>query len=409
MHHRKIPFNWRGNKKIKGIIAVVMCFMVLISAYLGVFFYIIYDYTNIASNISEPDPATFIPENSSRLYSMAMWYENNIAKNHMPQNMIVDAIFNNVSENGEVVTYRSSTDSSEWTGQYLVAEAARYIVHRDAGDLDLAEYALLNLTRALRGIERNLYVSPNGGMARYTWPVNEYWYPELKNKNHYYGEFEGEQCIFEDDTSRDMHNGVIMGLGFAYYVVENVTIRAYIQRLVERMIDYFLERGWLYIDPNDLPNGTDFNDGFWIIGTNGIWTLALLKVATLVNPEKYGALYNKCAYQKDYLTRGVFPPGSKMNTVQSYFALLLDWELLFVLVVLEKDPTLQIHYLEYIGQLYEYTKWDRNALFHTYWLILNQVSNRTVENAGTIKADLVDCLMRLNYGARQRLPVGTLT
>jgi hypothetical protein len=376
----------------------------ILSAYMGVFIYAIVDYNRIATQYGQPDPNTFIAQNSSRLYSMAMWYEENIAKNHMPQNMVVNTFFNSTGENSIPIMWAVSYDSAEWTGHYIVAEAARYIVHLEAGDLDLANYALLNLTRALYGIERILYVAPNGGMARYAWPLAEYWYGDkLKSSNHYYGTFNGEPYIYEDDTSRDMHNGVIMGLGFAYFAVEDIALRAYIQRLVEHVVDYFIDRGWLYIDPNDVPNGTDMNNGIWIVGTNGIWTLAYLKVAALVNPSKYGSLYQEYAYRRDYLTRGVFPPGSQLSTVQSYYGLLLDWELLFILVVLETDPELQAHYLNYIGLLYEYTKWDRNALFNTMWLIMNLFAKREVANSELILGDVVDCLMRY-YGARQRLP-----
>ena len=66
--------------------------------------------------------------------------------------------------------------------------------------------ALYLTYKGIKRIERNWpYRRMEDG--RYTWPVNEYWYPELKNKNHYYGEFEGEQCIFDDDTWRDITTG----------------------------------------------------------------------------------------------------------------------------------------------------------------------------------------------------------
>ena len=182
MRHRKLPFVWHQKKPLKAGAIIMIVGFGMLSAYMGVFIYAIVDYNRIATQYGPPDPNTFIAQNSSRLYSMAMWYEENIAKHHMPQDMVVNTVFNSTAENSIPIMWAVSYDSAEWTGHYLVAEAARYIVHLEAGDLDLANYSLINLTRALYGIERILYVAPNGGMARYAWPLADYWYGDTLDR-----------------------------------------------------------------------------------------------------------------------------------------------------------------------------------------------------------------------------------
>ena len=95
---------------------------------------------------------------------------------------------------------------------------------------------------------------------------------------------------------------------------------------MQDILDYFLARGWLYINPQGDPNGTDLDAGYWIFGTAGLWTLAYLKVGELVNESRFGPLYREYAINRDYIHRASFTPTARLNTVQSYYGLLLNWE-----------------------------------------------------------------------------------
>lgn len=388
----------------KVVIVVGLIFVILASTYIGIFAYAIQDYNSFTRDLEPPDSSNFLSQNSSRLYAMAMWYEKNIAEHHMPHNMIVDARFDTDQEGGSVIGYGTHGDSAEWTGNYLAAEASRYSVHMREGNLTLAQWTLKNITKALNGIEKILYVADYDGMARYAWPIDEYPYnPSVLPDNHYLGSWNGTQYILEDDTSRDMHNGVIMGLGYAYLVVEDSETRLYIKSLVERMLDVLITQGFLYLNPEGLPNGTDLDVGLGLIGTSGVWTLAYLKVGALVNPEKYGDLYEKYALNLDYVWRGNMPETSGLNTVQGYYGLLLDWEVMFILIMLEDDTVLRQIYLEYLGGIYDLIKYDRNALFNCMWLIVNGINKTNEPSDMDVVGDVTDCLMRY-YGAQQRLP-----
>jgi hypothetical protein len=392
----------KPSKATSLILLMFLAFAGFFGPYAGFFLYAMEDYNSIAYMALAPDPSSFVGVNSSRLYAMANWYEDNIAKYHVPHDMVVNTWFDSSTSVGNPTSYSVSYDSAEWTGHYLMGETFRYAVCMRDGNLSLANQALGNITRVLRGYDKILHVSPNGGMARYAWPLDEYDGP-VDDDNRYLGSWNGEFYIYEDDTSRDMHNGVIMGLGFTYLLVDDPATRATAARLVDDLLDYFLDRGWLYVNPEGDPNGTDLDDGFWLGGTSGLWTLAYLKVGALVNPAKYGPLYREYAIDRDYAHRATPAAIGRMNTVQSYFGLLLDWELMFTLVTLETDPDLKGIYLGQVSQMYELTKNDRTAIFNAMWLALTGIT-RTSQPAGLrVIQDIEDCLMRY-YTAPQRFP-----
>ncbi|MEX2756670.1 MAG: hypothetical protein Q6365_014815 [Candidatus Sigynarchaeota archaeon] len=383
------------------VLLLAMAFCGFFVPYASFFIYAMNDYNSISYLAPAPDPSSFIGANASRLYAMANWYEENIARYHVPHDMIVNTWFDSSTSVGNPEFYGVTYDSAEWTGHYLMGEAFRYAVCMSIGNITDAARALANITRALRGYDKILHVAPNGGMARYAWPIDEY--DGSIDDNRYLGSWNGEYYIYEDDTSRDMHNGVIMGLGFTYLLVDDATTRATAARLVEDLLDYLIDRGWLYVNPDGDPNGTDLDDGFWFGGTDSLWTLAYLKVGELVNPSKYGPLYHEYAIDRDYAHRSNFVTFATMNTVQSYYGLLLDWELMFTRATLEADPALKALYLDHVSQMYELTRNDRTAIFNAMWLALQGINRLNQPEGMVVVQDIEDCLMRY-YLAPQRLP-----
>ena len=405
---KKSRFDLTKRKKASLVLILVVSGFFI--PYAGFFLYSMENYNSYAYDLEPPNPQKFVKEDASLMAAMAMWVEENIVNHHLPNGQIVNTVFETSEDpsrgNDEPQRYTVTYDSCEWTGHYLMGEAYRHAVHLREGRSQLAADALENIKLVLEGIDLRLHVSGNGGMARFAWPVDEY--PgdpdNLQDDNHYRGSWKGQEYVFEDDTSRDMHNGIIMGLGIAYLLVDDSSIRDQIRTLVEFMLDYFLDNGWLYMKPTDDPNGTDLDAGFWLFGTSGIWTLAYLKVGALVNPGKYQAIYEHHASERDYVHRSAIPYMSRTNVVQAYYGLLLDWEVLYVLIMLEQDEGLKRVYLDYIGQIREYTKNDRNAQFNAMWLIMNGFSEKSASQQETfIRNDLVDCLMRY-HGAPQRIP-----
>ena len=397
-------------KKYKSTLIIALVCTGFLGPYVGVFVYSMEEYNSHVYNLQPPDNSTFVEANPDTLHAMAKWFEENIVNYHMPHDMIVNTHFKSFSKPtgcpSEILGYSVTYDSAEWTGHYLMAEAFRYAVHiRDGQDIS-AQETLDNIEKALRGVDKILHVSGNGGMARYAWPIDEY--PKdpdnIQDDNHYRVTWNGSEYILEDDTSRDMHNGIIMGLGFVYLLVDDSEIRNTVKRLVETMLDYFISTGWLYVKPTDDPNGTDLQPNFYLFGTSGIWTLAYLKVGVKVNPAKYGALWDAMAVDYNFLHRSSIPWLSRTNVVQAYYGLLLDFEVLFLVTMLEENPQYREIYLDYIGTVYNYIKYDRNAQFNQMWLAMNGITrkNANSEQMKIIK-DVEDCLMRYN-NATQRFP-----
>jgi hypothetical protein len=140
-----------------------------------------------------------------------------------------------------------------------------------------------------------------------------------------------------------------------------------------------------------------------VFGTSGIWTLAYLKVGALVDPTKYASKYLECAIDLDYIHRGQTPDSSKLNVISSYYGLLLEWETLFSLIMLETNPALRNIYISYAQRnIYDNTKNDRNAEFNMFWCAINNITRETPTNS-LIIGDIEDCLSRY-YNAPQRLP-----
>ena len=133
------------SRKEKGIGILIVVVIGFFSPYAGFFIYAMEEYNLSAYNLDPPDPGSFVTTNSSLLYSMAMWFENNIVQYHLPHDMIVNTIFNSSEEGGSPIAYTVTYDSAEWTGHYLMAEAYRYAVHIQEGNYTLANETLINI------------------------------------------------------------------------------------------------------------------------------------------------------------------------------------------------------------------------------------------------------------------------
>ena len=81
-------------RKEKGILILVAVISGTLGPYVGFFLYAMEEYNQYAYNLEPPDASTFMSLNSSLLYAMAMWFEDNIHKYHKPNDMIVNTRFN---------------------------------------------------------------------------------------------------------------------------------------------------------------------------------------------------------------------------------------------------------------------------------------------------------------------------
>ena len=158
----------------------------------------------------------------------------------MPFGTILDPMYASPASN-QIVGYTRCGDSALWTGAYLAAEAFRYKVTRSAD-------ALNNVKTALAGLKGLADVTGDNRLARcmvlaaspYAAGIES---EEAENTIH-----QNPPWIWVDNTSRDQVVGAFFGLGAAYDVVDDATVKSDIADLATRLIGFIAQHQW---SPND--------------------------------------------------------------------------------------------------------------------------------------------------------------
>jgi len=273
---------------------------------------------------------------------------------------VVGTVFTDATRQ-EVALYSEMGDSAEWTGAYLVSQAARYHVTGEP-------QAKANAVRMAGTLSGYLHVTGIPGyIARY-WSIQNEFYPgdewcdtEPDNWcNHIeQGEFAGDWWLGE--TSRDMFNGWFMGLIAAYDLVDDEQMREQIRLDVAEVLDALIEHGWTIVSENG---------GVSLVGRNYqlVWTLigyhitceerfrTLLK--ELIRNDNRGALEATC--------------NTTVSHYMDYFANCLHHELWYNLLRLGKAYFGPDDY-NYLVDLFEsnihtFTRLSHNPFFNTVFM-----------------------------------------
>lgn len=188
-----------------------------------------------------------------------------IQARHMPFGTILDPIYASATSN-QVVGYTRCGDSALWTGAYLAAEAFRYKVTQSAD-------ALHNLKSALAGLKALVDVTGDDRLARCMVPAASPYALGIQNEETLNTIHQNPPWIWVDNTSRDQVVGAFFGLGAAYDVVDDATVKSGIADLATRMIGFIAHHQW---SPNDaISNTFELRPEEWQM---------LLQVARHVNP-----------------------------------------------------------------------------------------------------------------------------
>jgi uncharacterized protein (TIGR03437 family) len=189
-----------------------------------------------------------------------------IQARHMPFGTILDPIYASPTSN-QIAGYTRCGDSALWTGAYLAAESFRYNVTQSAD-------ALNNVKTALAGLKALADVTGDNRLARcmvlaaspYAASIET---EEAANTIHPNG-----QWIWVDNTSRDQVVGAFFGLGAAFDLVDDATVKSDISDLATRLIGFIAPHQW---SPND-----DISNTFALRPEE---LQMLLQVARHVNPS----------------------------------------------------------------------------------------------------------------------------
>jgi hypothetical protein len=245
-----------------------------------------------------------------------------IQQRHMPNGTVIDPVFASAGSQ-DIVAYTRGGDSALWTGHYLAAEAFRYKV---TGSPD----ALANVWTALRGIRSLRVVTGSNLLARCLVPVNWQFASAITNEEAghgiYNGTVDGQSFKWVGQTSRDQYSGVFFGLGVAYDMVDDASVRAFISNEVTSLLGYLVDHAWSVIMPD-----FSISTVFW---GRADQQLSFLAVGRQVNPDKFDAAYT--SFRSQYALEVLVPIGiESLDDYGSYYKFNLDEINLYNLIRLE--------------------------------------------------------------------------
>jgi hypothetical protein len=252
----------------------------------------------------------------------------NIQARHMPYGTIIDPVW----RQGAIVSYSRGGDSAIWTGHYLAAEAFRYKV-------TAAPQALVNVQRALAGIQSLVDVTQTDLLARVIVPVDSPFATDITNEERHHGVRNGTlpsgAVYWIGNTSRDQYLGVFFGLSVAYEFVEDGAVRATVSALGTRMLDFLLDHNWNVVMPDGRISTTFIN--------RPDQQLALLLIGRQINPARFDRRYRDVRWWYS-LWVGVPIAAEALDPHGSYFKFNLDAISFYTLVRLEDDRSTKSRY-----------------------------------------------------------------
>jgi hypothetical protein len=274
-----------------------------------------------------------------------------IQERHVPTGVIMDPIYASPTSD-QIVAYTRGGDAALWTGHYLAAEAFRYKV---TGSAD----ALANVQAALNGIRSLRLVTRTNVLARTLVPTDWQYASSITTQEAangiFNGSIDGTSYYWVGNTSRDEYCGVFFGLGVAYDMVDDPTVKAFIQTEVTSLLSFLLKTAWTVIMPN------------FSISTSFLSRpdeqLSILQVASHINPSRFNSTYQ--SYRAKFGSLLAIPIGIDCADVNSsYFKFNLDEICFYNLVRLETTPKYVKRYLKAYAILQATLESHQNAHFN---------------------------------------------
>jgi len=184
----------------------------------------------------------------------------------LPFGTILEPIYASPTSD-QIIDYTDCGDSALWTGAYLAAEAFRYNVTQAAD-------ALNNVRSALAGLKALSDVTGDNRLARCMVPANSPYAASIASQESSNTINQSPSWIWVGNTSRDEVVGAFFGLGAAFDLVNDSSVRSDISDLATRLLGYIADHDW---SPND-----DITNTFLVRPEE---LHMLLVVASHVNPS----------------------------------------------------------------------------------------------------------------------------
>ena len=153
---------------------------------------------------------------------------------------------------------------------------------------------------------------------------------------------------------------MVFGLGVAYDLIDDQTLRSSIARLVTRMVQFLLDHAWTVVQPNGTITATFLN--------RADQQLAFLQLARHVNPDQFSTPYDISRVL--LAPAAIAPIALEVLSNDSYFKFNLDTINLYTLIHLESSSFGDIYRRAY-DTLRNHTDDHRNAFFNMIDRALN--------------------------------------
>jgi hypothetical protein len=384
---------------------LVVLFSLLPLSYFGYFGYRIngmYSDLGSLSYLYEPDPSTFINANYSRLSEMAEFYDYRYEAFHIPLNLSVATQF--TGENlSTVLRYHYSDNCALWTGIAIAGWVGKYLSAIRENNTEMVENATRVLRKLIHGFSMLMAV-PNGGLGpEYPGILARGWAaPEhqtiasmyfQESIRHFNGSGIYSQYRWRGYTSNDEYGGFYMGLALALKYVDDPYVQSTVRLMIEQVANFNVKNNFLGINGPGGLTGVNQKPKF---GSGGFWVPLLLKMAAMVNPEKYERLYYRWVIEEMALLSNA--EGGDQETTSNYYAYNFGHCTVFAYLMLEGPETRigQRFFNGYLQTLRKYTMNHRNAYFNAIYLAILERFNKTDPNGDLIKRDVEDQLMRID-------------
>ena len=161
----------------------------------------------------------------------------------LPFGTVLEPMYASATSN-QIVDYTDCGDSALWTGAYLAAEAFRYNVTQSAD-------ALNNVRSALAGLKALADVTGDNRLARCMVMANSPYAASISRQEASNTIHQNPPWIWVDNTSRDQVVGAFFGLGAAFDLVNDSSVRSGISNLATQLIGFIVGHQW---SPNDISN-----------------------------------------------------------------------------------------------------------------------------------------------------------
>ena len=185
-------------------------------------------------------------------------------------------------------------------------------------------------------------------------PVGNVWY--------------GWGCGADHAVSRDAYVGAMMGLTYAYFLVQDPEVKQTAQRLIESVLDHLLGPGqWNFLlAPYDRIRTSYFG--------NIDMQLTFLRIGKAINPQKYGPVYDRYAPASEVMWVPTW--FTILDPVTSYFKFNLAQAFFSPLLFLEDQPVLRGNYLKAYNLLWRATSHHKNAYFDLVRILIETSGQR---------------------------------